>query len=218
MSVDTGESGTSNPPEFNEEQQKKINSILAEEKRKAKAQLDTLAKELDGLKGAAKEKEALQAKLAEMQNTYLTNEEKAKIESEKQRVASEEVINGLKTQATKWQGLFEQSIKRQAIIEAASKHNAFKAEQLERLLNNDVKVVATLNDAGEEVGYNVVMPMKTKDGKTIEVSVMDGVGKMRESEDFSNLFYTDSKPGSGPLQQNGKVKGGDPTKPPTDPT
>jgi uncharacterized sporulation protein YeaH/YhbH (DUF444 family) len=202
--------------------QEDVNKFLAEDRRKHQTNLQTLQQQLEQFKGTAKEKEALQQKLEDLQKQFLTKEQLAQQENEKAKNKYESELKGTAAERDQWRNLFTNTIARTAIAEAAAQNKAFNPTQLELLLRNQVQVKQKTDDAGNPLmQFDVVLPttVKDKDGKavTLELSVMDGVKKMRENPDFANLFLVDGTPGTGTTTINNgstsNASGGPPDEP-----
>lgn len=179
-----------------------VNKFLAEDRRKHQQNLSTLQQQLDQFKGTAKEKEALQAKLEDLQKQFLTKEELAKQEAEKARSKYENELKNTTAERDQWRNLFTNTIANTAISEAAAKNKAFNPEQIKLLLRNQVQVKQKTDENGNPImDFDVVIPtpVKDKDGQTkvLELNVNEGVQKMRENPDFANLFLVDGTPGTG---------------------
>lgn len=202
--------------------QEDVNKFLAEERRQGKDKLTTALSEVEKFKGTAKEKEALQQKVEELQKTFMTKEELAKQEQDKARLKYENELKDTKTKAENWEKLFLQNYTSNEITKAAEKHKAFNSAQLESLLANKVTVRPKTDELGNPTGvFEAVttVNVKDKDGtvKPLEMTVIDAIGKMRELPEYGNLFLVDGKPGVGTTINNGNIPVTD-TAPPDDPT
>lgn len=203
--------------------QEDVNRFLADDRRKHQTNISQLQQQLDQFKGTAKEKEALQQKLEDMQKQYLTKEELGKQEAEKAKNKFETDLKTTVSERDQWKELFTNTIAKTQIQEAAIANKAFNPTQIEMLLKTQVQVKQKTDDAGNPLmDFSVVLPttVKDKDGKdvTLELSVMDGIKKMRENPQFANLFLVDSSSGTGTTTINNGGSSSTSDTPPDDPT
>lgn len=203
--------------------QEEVNKFLADDRRKHQEKVTSLQAELTKFQGTAKEKEALVAKISELQNGLLTKEELAKQNEEKLRTQYEDNLKKTSAERDQWRNLFVDTAAKTAIAEAAAAHRAFNPTQLELLLRNQVEVKQKTDDQGNYLPqFDVLMPVtvQDKDGttKVLQLSVKDGVQKMRENPQFANLFLVDGTPGTGTVTiNNGGSASPTSSTPPEDP-
>ncbi len=203
--------------------QDEVNKFLADDRRKSQEKLSTTLAELEKFKGTAKEKEALQQKVEELQKTFMTKEELAKQEQDKAKAKYENELSDTKKKAETWESLFIKNYASNEIVKAAEKHKAYSATQLEALLTNKVVVRPKTDELGNPTGaFEAVttVNVKDKDGteKPLEMTIVEAVGKMRELPEYGNLFLVDGKPGVGTTINNGSVPNTGNGPPPVDPS
>lgn len=198
--------------------QEDVNKFLAEDRRKHQAKVVELQAELAKLKTSSTERDALQQKVTELNNTLLSKEELAKVEAQRLKDQAEIALKTANDQAAKWRSNYENTLADSAITKAAASHKAFNPEQIKLILANRVQVKPELDEQGAETGnFKVVMTSHTKDGKTIEMTVDEGIKEMRANEGFANLFLAEGSSGTGSITINNRPGSSDPTKPPADP-
>lgn len=206
-------------PEDKKFSQDDLNRILAEERRKHQDKLKKLEETASKYELTEKEKKELASQFEEFKKQFMTKEELAKQEAEKQATAHKTQVDELTADRNNWQSLFTSRVAKADIATAAVKHKAFSASQLELMLAPRVKVVPVMNKEGKPTGdYQAVYPMAGKDGDMIDVPVIEAVGKLRENEEFANLFLADGTPGTGlNTLNNSPGQSGSTSGPPTDP-
>jgi hypothetical protein len=182
--------------------QGQLNDILAEHKRTLQSQLAELTKKLE-----VGDPVALQAKIDELNNSLMTNEQKAKAEVEKARKAVETERDRFKQQSEVATGRFNELLIENEITKAAIAANAYDPKQMLMLLNKQAKVVENLDAQGKGLGtFKVLLPSAGEDGTVVDLATTDYVAKMREDKSFYNLFKVDGTPGSGmTLNVNGSA-------------
>jgi hypothetical protein len=223
-------SGNPNPPPSGDGKetpkvftQEEVNKFLADDRRKHQEKVTALNAELNKFQGTAKEKEALLAKIGELQNGLVTKEELAKQEQEKIRTKYEDDLKKATSEKDQWHRLFVDTVADRAIAEAAAHNRAFNPDQLKLLLKSQVEVKQKTDDKGNFLNeFDVLMPVTVsdKDGttKVLQLGVKDGVAKMRENPNFANLFLVDGTPGTGTVTiNNGGPTSSDGSTPPSDP-
>ena len=196
--------------EFTPEQQAKVNELLASNKRDLQKQIADLQKNV-GDTGT------LQTKLKELNDQLLTKEELAK--QEQDRLKSE-YDNGLKNAAdaaTAWEGRYKETIFDVSLSKAASKHDAFDADQLAILLKPASTVIEETDANGKGVGKFKVLTKITLDGKELTLPVDEAVGKLREAGKFPNQFRVKGSPGTGTTLNNSPIVPGTDGSVPADP-
>jgi hypothetical protein len=210
--------GSGTPKLFTQDE---LNKFLAEDRRKHQEKLDALKKEADKLQGTKAEKEALQQKISEMEKQFLTKEQLAAQEQEKAKREYETQLSTAAAERDQWKNIFVDNLAETAIAKAAAENKAYNPTQLSLLLKNQVKVKQkTDSDGKPTMEFDVILPVSStdKDGKpvTLELSVAEGVKKMREQKDFANLFLVEGTPGTGATTINNSpvpVTGGPPSDP-----
>jgi len=193
---------TADPPVVDPEDaptisQKKLNAVLAEEKRKfqetQKKQLEQL-QELERSKGLSdKEREQLSKQIEDLKTSVMTKEQLAAKEKEKLQSELSAQIKAEKERADKaWQLYTESTIER-AITDAAARNEAFRPSQVVTFLVGKTHLVEDKDGSGNSTGTftpRVKFP-DVKDGKPIvlDLTVEEAVKRMKDLPDeYGNLF------------------------------
>ena len=191
---DPSAGGEATPKTFTQEQ---VNKILAEDKRKHKAQLEKTERQLQELLESKNLSEAERAKAEEAREDILkqlrTKEEQAKIDKKKLETEYEARLAQAEKRATEAEQKYERSTVERALTDAAIEADAFNPSVLVTYLRGDTKI-----DANGKVMVNV--PMTLEDG-TIEPGLMtpaEAIKKMKEDpERFGGLFKSNVVSGVG---------------------
>jgi len=195
--------GNQNEQTFTQDQ---VNTFLAEEKRKHQKTQQALATELEGLKKnaslTAEEKKVLEKRIEELQNQYMTAEEKARHASEKVQKQTTEQLEALTKERDTWQRLHSQLLIDTQIIKSATENKAYYSEQIAALLRPVTKLVENLDEEGKPNGEytpKVMFADKDKNDKPIilELTIPEAVKRMTELDQFGNLFEGSKKGGVG---------------------
>lgn len=191
---------------FTEKQQEQVNKIVAEERRKMQEKQTTTLKEISQLKDRAsltkKEKETLEKKIGDLQNQYLTTEEKARHAAEEAETKRAGEIAALTNDRDGWQKKHSTLVVETAIVDAAAENKAIEHEQILAIISPKTRLVEKLDDEGKptgEYGPMVSFPDKNKEGDPIvlELSVHEAVKHMTKLEKYGNLFEGSKRGGLG---------------------
>ena len=170
-----------------------VNAMLAEDRRKHKAQIETIQRTLEDTLSSknltAQEKDALQQQLEATKNEFRTAaEQKAHEAKEHARLLKEanETAKG-------WRQRFEQETIQRSLTDAAQKHGAFSADQIKTLLQPWTKTEQGRDDKGKMTDeFHVVVEMPdTVNGEQIVVrhTPESAVKRMTElPNQYGNLF------------------------------
>jgi len=204
-----------NGVEFTPEQQGALNAILAQEKR---SHQKLTQKALDEAQAAAKmaqlttqQRKELEQRLGQLQDEMLTKEELAKKQAERTRQTFEEQIKGLSTERDSWQHRFTESTIQRSITDAAASNNAFSPGQIVAILGTQTRLVEVLDQQGKPTGKlepKVKFSDMDKDGAPVvlELSPKEAVKRMKEMEEYLNLFKGEGTGGAGMRSQPGGRK------------
>ncbi|KKK45456.1 hypothetical protein LCGC14_3165440, partial [marine sediment metagenome] len=110
-----------------------------------------------------------------------------------------------------WKKLFTNSTIERSITDAAASSNAFSPRQIVAILGRDTQLVEVLDSEGKPTGSlepKVRFSDKDKEGKpvTLELSPDEAVKRMREMDEYLNLFRGDGAGGAGLRSQPGGKK------------
>jgi len=186
--------------------QDEVNSFLAAEKRKDQERQRVLVSELEGLKRESnltkKQRTDLEKRIEDLQNQYMTTEEKARQEAERKQKEYDGELKTALTERDDWQKKHSTLAISTDIAHAAVDHDAVDFEQIAALLSPKTKLVEKLDEEGQPTGSfepKVSFDDVDKEKKPIilELTVNEAVGRMRELPKYANLFRTDKTGGLG---------------------
>jgi hypothetical protein len=191
--------------EFSEVQQKKVNELVANERKKAVADLEAL-KKTTGI--TVKHKEELEKQISDLKASYQT---KAEQDQEKfDRTLNEYKTNyeTQKVETDRWRNDFTNTVIERDILAAASA-DAFNPELVVQVLKPHTRLVEILDADGKSTGKlepRVKLPKTNKDGKTVELDLKpdEAIALMKETPaKYGSLFKSIVKSGLGGQQQGG---------------
>lgn len=194
--------------------QDEVNAIVAKERRDNEAKTANHIKELEMLKKSQtmseKDRQQLQAKIDEMQNSLLTKEQLAQKERERLENQHKQSVQSITTERDIWQTRFQKSTINTAIVSEASRAEAFDPEGLISLLGPNTRLVEELDSDGK--GTDVFTP-KVKftdtdaEGKPVplDLTVPEAIKRMKEIPRYGYLFKSTATGGLGanPVPQTG---------------
>lgn len=193
--------------------QDQVNKILADDRRKHKAQVDKHVTELEQLKKSKslsdQERTNLTTKIEELQNSVLTKEQRAAKEKEKLEKDLKTTTEQLTADRDGWKGLFHKTQIRQAITSEAATHKAFDSDALIAILGPQTRLVDVLDEAGQPTGEYIPKTKfkdKDKEGKDFvaDLTVPEVVSRMKEIPKYGYLFETTAQAGVGANKANGR--------------
>ncbi|MFA5345379.1 MAG: hypothetical protein WC315_03815 [Candidatus Omnitrophota bacterium] len=207
---------------FNQDQ---VNAIVAADRRK----LAEKYQELEGMYKTALEdknltaeaRSQLEAKLEDVQKTFLTKEETLIAEKKKLEENLSKEANQWKDAAIRWENQFKQTLMDRTLQDAAVQHEAYNPSQMIALLRPMTKVTEKLDEQGKGTGsYEVVVDLADINSETGSPQVTrrapeDAVKRMKELKDlYGNLFKTNVVSGIGAGTAQGGMASGkvDPKK------
>lgn len=181
--------------------QEQLNNFLAKEKKAWQASQQKTVAELTKLK----EQEGVSAgRVTELEETikalevqYMTKDELAKRETEKQAKALTDKLESLTGERTTWQNNYQQLLIENEIVKASQKLGAFSDEQMLTQLGGKAKVVPVIVEGKPTGKYQVVFGI-TDAGKTLELTAEKAMEFMKEKpEQYGNLFKANVSGGFG---------------------
>jgi len=207
--------GTDNKS-FNQDQ---VNAIVAADRRKLNERYQELESAYkNALEDQNLTKEArsqLEAKLEDVQRTYLTKEETLLNEKKKVEETLSKEANTWKEAAIRWENQFKQTLMDRTLQDAAVQHEAYNASQIMALLRPMAKVSERLDEAGKPTGsYEVVVDLADVNGETGLPQITrrapeDAVKRMKELKDlYGNLFKSNVVAGIGAGTAQGSAQNG----------
>jgi hypothetical protein len=211
--VTGGEGGSGGDKTFTQEQ---VNAMMADQKKKIKAQnaeiVEQLQGQLEGHKGTAAEKQALQDRIKTLKQEHMTAAERAASKhSEAIQAMQVELEASNKRGDTGWE-LYRTARSSTEVLEAATAGEAIQAGLVKDVLNPFTSLEEATNDDGQPTGefeVKVTMPVTDSEGKTkVQVlSPVEAVAAMKKMDKYAPLFKSTATGGTGG-KNSGDGKGG----------
>lgn len=186
--------------------QDQVNKMLAEDRRKHKAQVDKHVSELEQLKKSKslsdQERTNLTTKIEELQNSVLTKEQRAQKEQEKLKNDLKTTTEQLTADRDGWKNRFHTTQIRSAITSEAATHKAFDSDALIAILGPQTRLVEILDESNQPTGEFVPKTKfndRDKEGKPVvmDYTVPEVVARMKEIPKYGYLFETTAQAGVG---------------------
>lgn len=174
-----------------------VNTFLAKEKRKTQDVQKQLAVELEKVKKNFKltedERDDYSKQIEELQNKYMTAEEKARQKEEKAAKEHGKKLKDLEEDRNDWKSRYTSSSIDIAITRSAEVNEAISSEQIAALLRPNTVLKEKLDEDGKPTGVlepQVKFSDTDKEGKIINLNltVPEAVKRMTELEQYGNLF------------------------------
>jgi hypothetical protein len=207
--------GNTDPKAFSPEQQAEVNRIMAAEKKKHQRTVQKAVDEANALRSKAQltatERSELDNRLDSITNEMRTKDEQAKRAAKKQKEAHQKAIESLTAEKTTWQQRYTESTIERSLTDAAAANNAFSPKQIVAILGRTTQLVEVLDDEGQPTGQlapKVKYRAKDKEGKpvTLDLSPEDAVKRMKDEDEYLNLFRGEGSGGAGLRSQPGGKK------------
>jgi len=192
-----------------------VNRFLASEKRKWKDQQQKAIDELEALRAKAdltdEERQQYDQRIETMKNELLTKEQLAAKEREKTTKAHQKEIEKLTGEVSNWKGRFTEATITRAITDAAVSNDAYVPGQIVAIVRPNTQLSEELDSEGKPTGNLVpivTLKDKDKDGKpvTLKLSPKDAVKRMKEMDEYLNLFKGEGTGGLGGMNRGGSAK------------
>ena len=177
--------------------QDKMNSLLAEQKRTAKAKTQELTEKLKAEQEKSTtseaEKQALQARIDELNQIHETSEETAKRKQAEMTERLNKTTEDLTKDRDGWKKRFLDAEIGREIISAAEESGAFNTQQISDLISHKVNA---------EIAEDGTLKLMIGEGDDAK-SIKDHIVAMKENvEQYGNLFRTDKVSGQGSQNAN----------------
>lgn len=186
--------------------QDQVNKLLAADKRKLREQNQKLAESLKELQGkigtTAEEKEELQERIEQLENSHKSESQLQKEKAEKESKKTQALVEDLRTRGDKWKGRFTSQLVDTALLSAAQEQEAYNPSQVVDLLRGKT-VVEEVEDGGKKTGqFRTIVNLEAKDDNggpvILKLTPSDALARMKENQDlFGNLFKSGVKKGIG---------------------
>ncbi len=197
--------------------QEEVNAIVADNRRKDRDTLTKTTAELEKLKTSAgmtkQEKDELQVRIDELNNTYKTKEELAQQELQRQQSKYKEDLDSTVADRERWKSSFENTTINSAILRHVA-NDAVDVEQMEDLLKPKSRVVEGKDADGKPNGQFTVMAkvvVMDKKGQpvTLDLPIDEAVKQMKDCpKKYGNLFKSTLSGGLGGKGGNGGTNTG----------
>lgn len=183
-----------------------VNRLLAAEKRKHNQTTQRALDELQALRTKAEltdaERRELDTRIESLQGELLTKEELAKKERDKLVKSYEDQLAARQASSEQWQARYTESTIQRSLVDAAVGGNAFSASQIVAILKPSTRLVEVLDEDGKPTGdytAKVKFADVDKNGKqvTLDLTPAEAVKRMREMDDYLNLFKGEGASGIG---------------------
>ena len=211
----SGSGDDDDKPKFS---QKDLNKVLAEDRRKHEKRVNDAVKQLEDamkVKGLTeKERDSLQAKIEEMNNSLLTKEQLAEQAKQKLQREAKEQADKLTKERDEWQRRFASATINRAIQDAANQNGAYDPEQFVDLLSANTRLVEVTDESGSGTGQfveTVKFRDIDKEGKpvTLDLPVPEAIKRMKDMDRYANLFKSGATGGVGGKRETPSQRGGD---------
>lgn len=195
--------------------QEEVNKLLAAERRKAQQAIQRATEEAQAASKkasmTAQERVELEERLSQIRDEMLTKEELSKKTAERQSKQYNENLSALTAQRDEWQKRYTDSTIERSITDAAAANNAYSPRQIVAILGGNTRVVEVLDGDGSPTGKlepRVRFNDRDKEGKpiTLDLSPKEAVDRMKETEEYLNLFRGEGSSGAGLRSQPGGKK------------
>ena len=188
--------------------QEDVNRMLAADRRKSEDKLNKTLEELEAQRAksslTAAERTELDSTIEGLKDTMMTKTQLAEKEASKSKKAHEKALTELSESRDQWQSLYTTSTIERAIVDASStgENAAFNPSQVVAILKPNTRLVEALDSDGEKTGLlvpSVKWQDVDKDGKpvTLDLAVPEVIKRMREQDQYLNLFKGDKTGGAG---------------------
>lgn len=190
--------------------QDEVNSILNKDKQKHQEQVKKAIGEVEALKSKAKltqeERDELDKRLQQMNQELLTKEELAKQEKERIKRTLEGQVKQTAEERDAWKNRYTTAQIKRSITDAAVVSGAYNPSQIVALLHGNTRLVEKLGEDGQPTGEyapKIRFDDVDKDGKpvSLDLSPEEAVKRMKEKDEYLNLFKGEGVGGIGASNQ-----------------
>lgn len=195
-----------NKPKFTPEQQNFMNSLIAEERRKATVKNDQLITQLETEKNragtTALEKQTLEERIETLRSEFATKDELKERETSKRVKELETKLQREEAERSTWKSKWERDKKNVDLTQAAASEKPYNSATVVMVLNPWTRLQEIVDDSGKGTGEfetKVKVPTKDKDGKPVvlDLDPLEAVKQLKEMPDYLNLFIDPAKGGLG---------------------
>lgn len=197
--------------------QEDLNRLLADERRKLEKQNKQVITQLENLKKnselTSKQKEELENRIEQLQNSFLTKEELAKKEQEKLAKQYSQEKETLANELSNWKTRYADETVKRSIMDAAVVNEAYNPDQIVEILRTKTSLTEDVDEEGKPQGSftpKVKFKSSDKEGKTItlDLTVPEAIKHMKDTpEKWGNLFKSGVSGGIGATTKPGGKRG-----------
>jgi hypothetical protein len=202
--------------------QDEVNSIVAQERKRNEERVKKTVADLERIQKSKSltesEKNSLQAKIEELNNTLLTKEELTVKERKKLEEQHKKDVDALANERETWKNRYTDSSILRTISDAAMKEDAFSSNQITAILKPLTQLKEETDGEGNPTGKfvpRVAYPDTDKEGKqvTLDLTVPEAVKRMKDTpEVYGNLFKSTAAGGAGAMPSGSSPGSVDVTK------
>ena len=215
-----GDPPAGDPPASGEKTftQKDLDAHIAKRLKKERTDKEKLISELNTLKQSssltAQERETLASRVEELENSVLSEQEKAVKQRQQVEQKYTTTVKTLEGERDTWRSRFENSTIERALTDAAVEHEAENPAQIRMMLRGLAKLTEVTGEDGKPTGNftpTVKITGYAEDGKTLQeldLPISEAIAKLRKDGIHANLFKHKGTPGTGTLPTGGTGKSG----------
>jgi len=185
-----------------------VNKIVGHRQKTLRTQYESLEKNYQSLLEKTNltenERSELQSHLEQVQTQLRTKEQQIAVDSKRASEAHQRELKGAIEDRDRYQTLFTRSTVERAIVDAATKHEAFNPTQFVSLIGDKVRVLDELDTDGNKTGRMIpVVEIDEKDAETglyvkVRKSPEELIASMKEDiPTWGNLFKSNVARGIG---------------------
>jgi hypothetical protein len=153
------------------------------------------------------ERDAMNARVTELQRQYQTKEELAAAAAAKTQKELQASLENTTREREIWQKRYESNVISTELTKAAVQHKAYNPDQILAILSGSTKLVEVLDEDGKPTGQLVPKVTlqdvdKNKKPVTLELDPVQAIERLKAREEFQNLFLAEGSSGFGGGQKN----------------
>jgi hypothetical protein len=184
---------------LNQDQQAFVNSLLAEERRKAAVKNEQLITQLETEKNragtTASEKLQLEERIEGLKTEFATKEELKARETSKKVAELEATNRRLEAEGSTWKTRYDRDRKRIDLTQAAATEQAYNPRQVVNELFPNARLEPVVGEDGkptDEFQTRVKINTVDKDGKpvTLDLDPLSAVKQLKEMKEHANMFIS----------------------------
>jgi hypothetical protein len=177
--------------------QDELNNMMASNRKKLTQQNTELVTQLNQIKQKAnltqEERDELQSRITQLEEQYMTKEELAKRESQKQQKDFESQLIKSSEESKKWQQMYTNATIERSLLDAASEGEALHPSQLVELLRGKTQLIEIIDNGQPTGNYQPIIKFNdtNEEGQNVilDLSPTDVIKRMKELPDnYGNLF------------------------------